>query len=166
MADVQPQGEMTPEPGNGPRHEANEIKVKGILLFALGLVAIGVLIHGALDLVMESYQKKAARDRALRSPFFNLEVEPPGPHLQDNPTADLARFKEQEMRHLTSYGWLDRERGIAHIPIERAMDILARSGLPRVTGPKATKSGPEAEIESRLAPRPKAASPADSGRKP
>ena len=32
----------------------------------------------------------------------------------------------------TAYGWVDRKAGIAHIPVERAMDILAKTGLPKV----------------------------------
>ena len=166
MADMRPQGESTPDLGDERKHEANEIKVKGIVLFALGLIAIGALIHAALDLVMESYRKQVVRDRASRSPFFTVNVEPPAPHLQGNPAVDLARLKEQEMRRLTTYGWIDRQRGIAHIPIDRAMDILARAGLPRVTGPEAAKAGPKAEIESRLAPVPESESPANPGKKP
>jgi len=31
---------------------------------------------------------------------------------------------------LHSYRWVDRESGVAAIPIERAMEILAAGGLP------------------------------------
>jgi hypothetical protein len=31
---------------------------------------------------------------------------------------------------LKSYGWIDRERGIVRIPIDRAIEILAQRGLP------------------------------------
>jgi hypothetical protein len=31
---------------------------------------------------------------------------------------------------LNRYEWIDREKGLARIPIERAMDILAEGGLP------------------------------------
>jgi hypothetical protein len=33
-------------------------------------------------------------------------------------------------RRLESSGWVDRERGVAHIPIERAMAMLAERGWP------------------------------------
>lgn len=31
---------------------------------------------------------------------------------------------------LDSYGWVDRDAGIARIPIERAMDLVAKDGGP------------------------------------
>jgi hypothetical protein len=59
----------------------------------------------------------------------------PEPRLQENPTADLNRFRATEEAKLNGYGWVDRERGIIRIPIERAMDLLARRGLPVRSGP-------------------------------
>jgi hypothetical protein len=148
MADQRSRGEMMSDLGNAAGHEANEIKVRGILLFALAIVLLGVVIHAALGPVVDSYKKQVARDRAARPPLFTVDVQPPAPHLQGNPALELARLKQQELRQLTSYGWLERERGIAHIPIERAMDILLRSGLPDVSG------------------SPNVAPPADSGKVP
>jgi hypothetical protein len=42
----------------------------------------------------------------------------------------MKELRRQEEKHLKSYGWIDREKGVAHIPIERAMEILANKGLP------------------------------------
>jgi hypothetical protein len=39
--------------------------------------------------------------------------------------ADLRR---EQLDHLHRFGWIDRDHGIAHIPIERAMDLLADGG--------------------------------------
>jgi hypothetical protein len=44
----------------------------------------------------------------------NLYSEPQWP--------DAVREQKQQ---LESYGWVDREHGIAHVPIERAMEIMA-----------------------------------------
>jgi hypothetical protein len=38
--------------------------------------------------------------------------------------------KADELSRLNGYGWVDRAAGIAHIPIERAIEIVAASGLP------------------------------------
>jgi hypothetical protein len=32
-------------------------------------------------------------------------------------------LKAAQLRHLTSYGWVDRDRGVVHVPIDRAMDL-------------------------------------------
>jgi hypothetical protein len=31
---------------------------------------------------------------------------------------------------LNSYGWVDQSAGVAHIPIDRAMDLIVEHGLP------------------------------------
>lgn len=51
--------------------------------------------------------------------------EPPAPRLQADPRADLETLRARDARLLGTYGWVDREAGIARIPIERAMEILA-----------------------------------------
>jgi len=33
-------------------------------------------------------------------------------------------------RQLNSYGWVDEKAGVAHIPIDQAMDMIAKRGLP------------------------------------
>ena len=48
--------------------------------------------------------------------------------LQANPQEDIAAFTADKNRLIDSYGWVDREHGIARIPIERAMALLSRGG--------------------------------------
>ena len=39
-------------------------------------------------------------------------------------------LKEQQRRKLESYGWVDREKGLVHLPIDRAMDLTLRGERP------------------------------------
>ena len=39
-------------------------------------------------------------------------------------------MREEERDRLSSYGWVDRKAGIARIPVDRAIEILAKKGLP------------------------------------
>jgi hypothetical protein len=51
----------------------------------------------------------------------------------------LERWQKERARHLTSYGWVDRQRGVIHIPIEKAMEeVAAGRGL---EGPEAAGKG-------------------------
>jgi hypothetical protein len=56
-------------------------------------------------------------------------TEPPAPILQTNPSADLRALRAREQAVLDTYGWIDRERGLVRIPIEKAMDLLAKRGI-------------------------------------
>ena len=39
-------------------------------------------------------------------------------------------MKAEDLGRLNTYGWVDRKAGVAHIPVDRAIDILAKRGLP------------------------------------
>jgi hypothetical protein len=52
------------------------------------------------------------------------------PRLQVSPREDMERMRAEENAALNSYGWVDPARGIAHIPIDQAMDLMAMNALP------------------------------------
>lgn len=58
-------------------------------------------------------------------------VLPGGPRPQPTPssyTIQMLRPGEEQLLH--SYGWIDQKAGIARIPVDRAIDIIAARGLP------------------------------------
>jgi hypothetical protein len=67
--------------------------------------------------------------RSVSDVKHGLTVEPPQPRLQTNPPEDLAQFRVDEDKQLNSYYWVDKEKGIVHIPIGEAMKILVRKGI-------------------------------------
>lgn len=54
---------------------------------------------------------------------------PPEPRLQQAPILDLREMREAEDKILNSYGWIDQQHGIVRVPIDQAIDLLARRGL-------------------------------------
>lgn len=48
-----------------------------------------------------------------------------GAGLSSAPQPELRKDRSEKETRLHSAGWVDRDAGIAHIPIEDAMDILA-----------------------------------------
>lgn len=54
----------------------------------------------------------------------------PQPRLQPNPAADMARFRRAQLQRLDTTGWVDRDHGIVHIPIDTAMGEIAHRGIP------------------------------------
>lgn len=59
------------------------------------------------------------------------------PAIDDRTSAEnLAAHRQEAIARLNSYGWVDKEAGSAHIPIDRAIALVANSGLP--VGPEAT----------------------------
>jgi hypothetical protein len=138
MADTQSQVPGAP-PGAHQRHdhERSEIQVGGIFVFGVILTVFTLVWMAILYVVVRSYyvgrQDRAESNRPAR--FADISEQFPGARLQGNPAADLARLRVEDQRALNSYGW-DSKAGIGRIPIDRALDIVARKGLP-------TRSAPE-----------------------
>jgi hypothetical protein len=56
----------------------------------------------------------------------------PQPQLQVAPIPDLKAFRADEDKVLNSYAWVDQPKGIVRIPIDQAIDLLAKRGLPSI----------------------------------
>ena len=41
-----------------------------------------------------------------------------------DPRRDLPAYRQQQSRRLNAFGWVDRDQGVAHVPIDRAIDII------------------------------------------
>jgi hypothetical protein len=75
------------------------------------------------------------------SPVAEPQPPPPGPHLQSDLSAALEKLHAQEDAQLDSYGWVDRQKQLVHIPIDTAIDVLLKTGLP--VRERARKAPPE-----------------------
>jgi hypothetical protein len=87
---------------------------------------------------------------------------------------NLKTSREEAIKALTTYGWIDKNKGVARIPIERAMKLtvaeLARQkpapagpiATPQPPAPAASPSPAQASPAPASAPRPGAAQPAAS----
>jgi hypothetical protein len=91
---------------------------------ALIYVAIPVLLLISCLVLIVAYPT------AIRDVPRTLRIAPPGPRLQTDPAADLRRLRAAEEKQLNTYYWIDREKGIVHIPIEQAMRNLVKTGAP------------------------------------
>jgi len=81
-------------------------------------------------LVVSCFVLIVAYPNALPDVDRTLRISPPGPRLQTDPAGDLQKFRAEEERRLNTYYWIDRDKGIVHIPIEQAMKTLVATGAP------------------------------------
>lgn len=68
------------------------------------------------------------RDEA---PDTRIRVAGDNPVLQDNITTklDIVEMRRNETEHLTTPGWVDKEKGIVRIPIKDAMQKIVERGV-------------------------------------
>lgn len=91
----------------------------------IALVLFGIVVFVALmPLVIMAGYPSSVSDVSRR-----VRVEPPKPQLEVNPPQDLANFEVAERRRRDTYYWIDKDKGVVHIPVEQAMRMLAEKGI-------------------------------------
>ena len=113
------------------RHEATDVGATFIWI-GVPLVIATVLLLGLLVFWIFS---AALRQPIMHPPFPQF----PAPGLQINPSADMTSFHKQQIQELNSAGWIDKARGIVHIPIADAMRKVAQEGIPGWPNPAGEK---------------------------
>lgn len=140
MQDATPQGSPG---GTGSGHEETNVSARGLVIGTIVLVITVIVCQVGLGLWMREFNRKEDRVDAVYAGRHAIEVDQfPQPRLQSNPTIDMVELRREEQARISSYGWVDRKAGIARIPIDRAMEILAEKGLPRVAAPPPAPDAP------------------------
>jgi len=125
-------------PDDQPKHghETSDASIRNLLIFGAGLslvVIAGLVVSRVVFHYFVGHQGLGPP----ASPFEDVRTLPPEPRLQVAAPKDLKGYKAAQDEILNGYGWVDRQAGVVRIPIERAMDILLRRGLPvRTTTPE------------------------------
>jgi hypothetical protein len=105
-------------------YEHKDVNVKPIVWFGVGLLLLTitamVLVWGLLT----------SLDNRTATTGSSALVVPPEPRLQPNPIDQtispeelLQRETARQEKILNSYGWVDKEAGVTHIPIDAAMKL-------------------------------------------
>lgn len=127
-------------------YELSDMRPSVIIAGAIGLV----VVLGALLVVVTTLEAVLTGLPPRIGPPMDLtqglqaapHPTPPPPALEAQPAQSLQPYVAAEQHKLNSYRWVDRQAGIAAIPIDRAMDLIAQQGLPaRTTGSAARDQG-------------------------
>ena len=141
----------------GNDHERTDAHVGPLVQFIITMTVICVASFYAMNLLLGWFK---SHDTAVpgneRHPLADERVVPPEPRLEGLQRAmpgvavkteaheDGSRFLTQqslaglhakEAAQLDTYGWIDKQAKITHIPIEKAKALVVKQGLP-VAGKK------------------------------
>ena len=104
-------------------YEEKDVNVKPIAWFGVGLLLLTVVAMVLVWGILTSLNSGAATTPSAL-------VSPPEPRLQPNPVDQttsqaelLHRETARQEKLLNSYGWVDKDAGVAHIPIDEAMKL-------------------------------------------
>jgi hypothetical protein len=127
------------------RFEKGDVNATSLIKFLLWLVAATIAI---VFVLWRLYFVFVAQEAARQPPppimkAAAAQMALPPPLLQERPTEDLVTLRAQEDALLSSYGWVDKDLGRVHIPLEEAMRLVSERGLPSFLPPTPppTKAG-------------------------
>ena len=138
--------------GGAPRHsdvsfEERDVKVGTIYwyLIALGLATVAALI---ISIFVYRFTSSLAASSDVLPPPSRAALGkdyPPEPRLQGVPghefdaQKDLRNKVKADLDANEKLEWIDKNAGIAQIPVEDAMKIIAEKGLPASSAPSPEK---------------------------
>jgi hypothetical protein len=134
-------------------YERSDVKISGIVVFltalAIFVVVTAVLSYGIGKVINAHLLKEDGPNNKwtktvdvrqlgnlpsspeLQNKIAALTQQFPTPRVQtDDGNQDVADLHAREDLLLEHYSWVDRGQGKVRIPVERAMELLAQSGLP------------------------------------
>jgi len=96
---------------------SDRVSVGPVVIAALAVaVAIGSSLTAAYALFHGPGATTVSGPPAVASPVA----------LQPAPERDISAYRADKQRQISEYAWVDRDRGIVRIPIERAMELRAQ----------------------------------------
>jgi hypothetical protein len=116
-------------PGAGYEHTDAHTWI--IVKFLAWLLVSAVLIHAGLGVLYQLMIDRAVEVGEQQYPLAAGQEQrlPPTPRLQQFPHNDLYQFRVGEESLLHNYGWMNKNTGVVHIPIEEAMRLTVERGL-------------------------------------
>ncbi len=111
-------------------HELTDLQPRAIAIFAAALAVVLVLVLFAARALFDFYALRQEASERRPSPLTYLREPTPEPRLQIHGAQELQKMRAAEDAWLNGYGWIDQKAGIAHIPVDRAMELLATRALP------------------------------------
>jgi hypothetical protein len=125
-------------------HEVSDART-GMLVYAgMGVFILIIASFAAIALLLALAGTGVADEGHVLEddPASALQL-PPEPRLEQNPELDSTRLVEEANAQLEGYGWVNKRAGTAHIPIERAIELLVEKGVgPQGAQPQGSAPAP------------------------
>ena len=110
-------------------YEHTDAHVRPMIKFAIWLLVSAVIVHvGLAGMYWLLVRESSERAETQRYPLAVNGRLPAKPRLQQFPRNELYDFRMKEETDLHSYGWVDKNAGTVHIPIDDAMRLMLQRG--------------------------------------
>lgn len=120
-------------------HEESDVPLKplwwALILFVVFAAITHIVLHFMYQGMLKAEKKRwdppqtavarpksadVPQNQPLLQPFPTIAQTP----YRNTPVTDLQDMRAAEDKVLKNYGWVDKQRGVVHIPIDQAKDML------------------------------------------
>lgn len=108
------------------RRAEDQVNVRAVAWASAAIVAAIVIAAGLAYFIF----RKNMGPQGYSGPNAALDMQIAGPALESTPASDRVAFEADKQKLINSWQWVDRTGGIARIPVEQAMRVLAGQGAP------------------------------------
>jgi hypothetical protein len=140
--------------GHQVEFEHEDLGTRGVFTFLIGLAVVGIVIYFIIVGMYKFLDNYEISQSATASPLVTsrdvssrfIKYDPGNrskpdyvdtkfkdngaPMLEIDERTQLRDYLTNQEIQLNTYGWVDKDAGVAHIPIERAMELLVQRGVP------------------------------------
>jgi len=128
-------------------HEKSDVNVRGLFAFGIAFIIFAAVSHFVLLVMYHQFVKHEKNNQHV--PLTMMErpgsmTVPATPRLQpfsdvvppklytpitNTPVTDMNEMRAAQEQALNSYGYVDRQKGVVHIPIEEAKKLALQRGF-------------------------------------
>jgi len=134
-------------------HEKSDVNVRALFAFGIAFVIFAAVSHFVLLVMYRQFVKHENKNQHVPLTMMNRPESmsvPQIPRLQPFPTkstsgviapnantpvTDMVEMRAAQDQELTSYGFIDRQKGVVHIPIEEAKKLALQRGFAPMAAP-------------------------------
>ena len=124
-------------------HEESDLDARVVARLGAVLAAVILALMAATYWIYNFSVARRTASYPAPPPLAYTREPVPEPRLQVDEPRELRELRAAEDDALHGYAWVDKERGLVRMPIDRAIEVLAQRGLPARAQAPARKAGRE-----------------------
>jgi hypothetical protein len=128
----------------GVEHEHSDINVRALIASVVGLFVVTAIVSVLMYVMFWWLEARARKNDPVVSPLSapaqampSTTTESPyfgqargGAQLLTNEPMALQKLRDEELKRLHQYGWVEGKPGVARMPIDAAKKLILERGLP------------------------------------
>ena len=111
-------------------YETYALRIGPVLIATGAIIGVAVLSFISMWIMFHGMEKASIYLADDPPPMAQQQKPYDGLLIQSNPPAELAVVRSEAQATLSEYGWVDKDAGVVHLPIEAAKSLALKRGFP------------------------------------